>query len=60
MAFLRALLSRRDWVYLFSLLIPFSVYALTLKALVFTSQPDESELTSIFDLMSSDIFFILG
>src|SRR5918911_1451807 len=55
--FLKAFLSRRDWVYLLSLLVPFIVYNLALKASSVVSVPG---LTMTFDLMRSDIFFNLG
>jgi len=55
--FLGAFLGRRDWVYLLSLLVPFLVYDLSLKASNVISQPGPA---LIFDLMRSDIFFDLG
>jgi lipoteichoic acid synthase len=54
---LRALLSRRDWVYVLSLLIPFVVYNLALKASSVASIPG---LAPSFYLMRSDVFFNLG
>ena len=60
MSFLRTLLSRRDWVYLLSLLIPFVVYNLILKADSVFSQPREHEPARLLGLMSSDVFFNLG
>ena len=58
---MRALLSRRDWVYLLSLLIPFFVYSLALRAYEITSQPgDHGQLAQALDLMWSDVFFNLG
>jgi lipoteichoic acid synthase len=59
-SFLRTLLSRRDWVYLLSLLIPFVVYNLTLKALDIASLPQDDELAPSLGLMQSTIFFNLG
>jgi len=56
-SFLGALLERRDWVYLLSLLVPFVVYDLALKASNVVSQPG---LALVFDLMRSDVFFDLG
>ena len=35
---MKALLGRRDWVYVLSLLVPFVIYNLTLKALVLSSR----------------------
>jgi lipoteichoic acid synthase len=59
--FLRALLSRRDWVYSLSLFIPFVVYNLALKALEIASLPgDDHELAQTLNLMWSAIFFNLG
>jgi lipoteichoic acid synthase len=54
------LLSRRDWIYLFSLLIPFVVYDLALKASNVAALPDDLGLVQIVDLMRSDVFFDLG
>ena len=54
---LEVLLSRRDWVYLLSLLVPLFVYNLTLKASSVASIPG---LSPTFDLMRSDVFFNLG
>ena len=55
--YLRAPLSRREWVYLLSLLVPFVAYDLALKASSVTSVPG---LALTFDLMRSDVFFNLG
>src|SRR3712207_9265376 len=55
-----ALLSRRDWVYLFSLLIPFIVYDLLLKGLLVSQQPEEGWLAGSIWLMQSDLLFNLG
>src|ERR671917_2203009 len=61
LSFLGVLLSRRDWVYLLSLLIPLVVYNLTLKAYDIASRPgDDHELAQTPDLMRSDVFFNLG
>ena len=57
MRFLGALLGRRDWVYLLSLLVPLFVYNLALKASSVASIPG---LAPTFDLMRSDVFFNLG
>jgi lipoteichoic acid synthase len=55
-------LSRREWVYLLSLLVPFVLYDLALKAVSVTSRPGAGEqgITRIPELMRSDIFFDLG
>src|SRR5215203_5369937 len=58
---MRALLSRPDWVYLLSLLIPLFVYTLALKAYDIASQPSNHEgLAQALSLMWSDVFFNLG
>ncbi|MBV9452849.1 MAG: sulfatase-like hydrolase/transferase [Rubrobacter sp.] len=55
------LLSRRDWVYLLSLLIPFAAYNLALKAYdVLAAQSGGPRFGPTFDLMRSDVFFNLG
>jgi phosphoglycerol transferase MdoB-like AlkP superfamily enzyme len=56
--FLGAFLSGRDWVYLLSLLLPFVVYDLALKASDVGSQAGELALN--LGLMRSDILFDLG
>jgi hypothetical protein len=59
--FIRALLNRRDWVYTLSLLVPFVVYSLVLKAIDVASLPgDDHGLARTLDLMQSDIFFSFG
>ncbi len=62
LGFLRALLSRRDWVYSLSLLIPFVAYNLVLKALEIASLPagDDRGLAQILSMMWSAILFNLG
>jgi phosphoglycerol transferase MdoB-like AlkP superfamily enzyme len=58
---LRALPNRRDRVYLLSLLVPFVVYNLALKAASVLSRPGEHGLLALdLDLMWSDMFFSLG
>ncbi len=55
------LLNRRDWVYTLSLLVPFVVYSLVLKALDVASLPgDNHGLVRTLDLMQSDVFFSFG
>ena len=51
------LLSRRDWVYLLSLLVPLFVYSLVLKASSVAAVPG---LAPNFTLMRSDVFLNLG
>ena len=54
-------MSRRDWVYLLSLLGPLFVYNLALKAYdVFASQPGGPEFVRALSLLWSDVFFNLG
>src|SRR5919202_1708682 len=57
LGFLRSFLSRQEWVYLFSLLIPFIVYDLALKAAILVSIPG---VAPSFYLMRSNVFFDLG
>src|SRR4051794_12542149 len=66
-AFVSPLLSRCDWVYLLSLLIPFSVYNLALKALTIEAsfsksapKSPEAKFMSVVYLMESEVFFSLG
>src|SRR5215210_7125992 len=56
-SFLGEILSRRDWSHLLSLLVPFVVYDLALKAASVVSQPG---LTVTFGLMQSDLYFDLS
>ncbi len=58
--FSRALLSGRDWVYSLSLLVPFVVYNLALKAVSVVSLPSDPGLARTLELMLSDVFFNLG
>ncbi|MDX6381460.1 MAG: hypothetical protein QOI57_2484 [Rubrobacteraceae bacterium] len=60
LGFLRALLNRRDWVYLLSLLIPVVIYNLTLKALDVASLPNDHELAQTLNSMRPAVFFNLG
>ena len=57
LGFLRSFLSRQEWVYLLSLLIPFIVYDLALKAAILVSIPG---VAPSFYLMRSNVFFDLG
>src|SRR3712207_7358144 len=61
-SFLMALLSRRDWVYSLSLLVPLAAYNLTLKTydLVASQSFGDSGLTRTLYLMQSNIFFNVG
>ena len=56
----RALLSRRDWLYLLSLLGPVIIYDLILKGLLIRSRSGEIELAESFGLIQSDVLFNLG
>jgi hypothetical protein len=56
----RLLLSTRDWVYASSLLVPFVLYNLVLKAIRVVSLPDEHGLFASLMLMRSDVTFNLG
>lgn len=58
--FLGGLLGCRDWVYLLSLLVPFVVYNLALKASEIASRSGDYGLVLTLDLMRSDVFFNLG
>jgi lipoteichoic acid synthase len=60
LGFLGVLLNRRDRVYLLSLLIPFTVYNLALKAYDVASRPEKFGLAPTLKLMRSDVFFNLG
>jgi lipoteichoic acid synthase len=57
---LGGLLSRRDRIYPLSLLVPFAIYNLALKAYDVTSRPEKLGLARIIKLMRSDVFFNLG
>ena len=54
------LLSRRDWIYLLSLLIPFIAYDLVLKGYLVVSWPKDLGLVESLKLMRSDLLFSLG
>ncbi len=58
--FLKASLKRRDWVYLFSLLGPFIVYDLALKASAVALLGGDHGLGSLLGVMSPNAFFDLG
>jgi arylsulfatase A-like enzyme len=60
LGFLGVLLNRRDRVYSLSLLIPFTVYNLALKAYDVASRPEKLGLARTLKLMRSDVFFNLG
>ncbi len=54
------LLSRRDWIYLLSLLVPLAVYNLTLKAMSIALKDDATGLWGFLGLMRSDVLFNAG
>jgi lipoteichoic acid synthase len=56
----RSLLSRSDWVYLLSLLVPFVLYDLALKGLLIALQPQDLRLMEGVGLIRSDLLFNLG
>src|SRR4028119_1640272 len=58
--FLNLLLSRRDWVYLLSLLVPLIVYNLALKAADVVSMSEYGGVWRTLSFMPSDMFFNLG
>src|ERR671916_1572997 len=67
LGFWTILLSRRDWVYVLSLLVPFIVYNLTLKAWILSSR--NVDTAGEFNIpthrilaygMWSDVFFVMG
>src|SRR5918993_795599 len=60
LGFFGALLKRRDWVYVLSLLVPLVAYDLALKAYAVSSLPGERGLSRTLALMRSDAFFDLG
>lgn len=60
MRLFRALLSPREWFYLLSLLIPFVVYNLALKALDMASLQGNHEPAQTLDWMWPVLFFNLG
>jgi lipoteichoic acid synthase len=57
---LGVLLSHRYRIYLLSLLVPFAIYNLALKANDLASRPDKLGLGRTLKLMRSDVFFNLG
>ena len=57
LGFLGSFLSRKEWVYSLSLLVPLIVYDLVLKAAILGSIPG---LAHSFYLMRSNVFFDLG
>ena len=60
MKHLRGLLTRGDWIYLASLLVPVVLYNLTLKVVRVVTRPDPPGLLGFVDQVRSDVLFNLG
>lgn len=56
----RHILSRRDWVYVLGLLVPFVLYNLALKATRVAALPNDHGILDGLTLMRSDLLFALG
>jgi lipoteichoic acid synthase len=57
---LRGLLTRGDWIYLASLLVPVFLYNLTLKVVRVVTRPDAPGPLGFLDQVRSDLLFNLG
>ena len=57
---LRGLLTRGDWIYLASLLVPVFLYNLTLKVVRIVTRPDSPGPLGFVDQIRSDLLFNLG
>ncbi len=57
---LRGLLTRGDWIYLASLLVPVFLYNLTLKVVRIVTRPDGPGPLGFVDQIRSDVLFNLG
>ena len=57
---LRGLLTRGDWIYLASLLVPVFLYNLTLKVVRIVTRPDAPGPLGFLDQVRSDLLFNLG
>jgi len=57
---LRGLLTRGDWIYLASLLVPVFLYNITLKVVRIVTRPDPPGLLGFVDQIRSDLLFNLG
>ncbi|CAA9486925.1 MAG: Phosphoglycerol transferase [uncultured Rubrobacteraceae bacterium] len=57
---LRGLLTRGDWIYLASLLVPVFLYNLTLKVVRVVTRPDPPGPLGFLDQVRSDLLFNLG
>ena len=60
MARLRGLLTRGDWIYLASLLVPLFVYNVALKVVRIVTRPDPPGPLGFLDQIRSDLLFNLG
>ena len=60
LAYIRSLLSGRDWIYLLALLVPLVVYDLVLKGIRIHSQEEHAGLVTVLELIRSDVLFNLG
>ena len=56
----RSILSGRDWLYLYSLLVPLVIYNLVLKGIRIHSQENVDGGFAVFGLIRSDLMFNLG
>ena len=57
---LNRLLTRGDWIYLASLLVPLFVYNLVLKVVRIVTRPDPPGFLGFLDQVRSDLLFNLG
>ena len=57
---LRNLLTRGDWIYLASLLVPVFLYNVTLKVVRIVTRPDAPGFLGFLDQIRSDLLFNLG
>jgi lipoteichoic acid synthase len=53
-------LSRHDWTYMLSLLVPFVLYDLVLKGSLVVSWPKDLGFAESLGLMRSDLLFSMG
>jgi len=60
LAYIRSLLSGRDWIYLLALLVPLVVYDLVLKGIRIHSEEEHAGLVTVLELIRSDVLFNLG
>lgn len=60
LAHVRGLLSREDWIYLLSLLVPLCLFNVSLKVIRIVTQLDAPGPLGFLDQARSDVFFNLG